>query len=37
MKIITASLLWDHIAIDLVTPLPQSDEGFDTLLVTCDI
>ncbi len=33
----TASLPWDHIAVDLVTPLPVSKNGEDTLLVIVDI
>jgi len=37
LKTITAALPWDHIAIDLVTPLPVSDDGMDTLLVVVDI
>lgn len=37
LKSITAQLPWDHIAIDLLNPLPVSDTGMDTLLVVSDI
>ena len=37
LKEITAELPWDHIAIDLVTPLPLTKNGEDTLLVVVDI
>ena len=37
MQTITADLPWDHIAIDLVTPLPLSEDGMDTLLVIVDV
>ncbi len=37
LRSITADLPWDHIAIDLVTPLPLSENGYDTLLVIVDI
>lgn len=37
LKAVSADLPWDHIAIDLVTPLPLSKNGEDTLLVTTDL
>ncbi len=37
MKSIMAKLPWDHVAVDLVTPLPMSKNGEDTLLVAVDI
>lgn len=37
LRSIVAELPWDHIAVDLVTPLPVSDSGCDTLLVVVDI
>ncbi len=37
LKSITADMPWDHIAIDLITPLPESNSGMDTLLVVSDI
>ena len=37
MQSITAELPWDHIAVDLVTPLPMTKSGEDTLLVITDI
>lgn len=37
LKIISASLPWDHVAIDLVVNIPRSEDGKDTLLVIVDI
>ncbi len=37
LKSVNAQMPWDHIAIDLVPPLPVSDTGMDTLLVVSDI
>lgn len=37
MKTIQASMPWDHLAIDLGTPLPMHTDGFDTLLVIVDV
>lgn len=37
LKSVTAELPWDHKAIDLVTPLPNSEDRMDTLLVICDV
>lgn len=34
---VVADLPWDHVAVDLVTPLPLSSEGYDTLLVVVDV
>ena len=36
-RYITADLPWDHLSIDLVTPLPLSEGGMDTLLVIVNV
>ena len=37
IQAIRADLPWDHIAVDLVTPLPMTSNGEDTLLVIVDV
>lgn len=37
LRSIEASMPWDHLAVDLVTPLPMSNDGYDTLLVIVDM
>lgn len=37
LRSVVADLPWDHVAGDLVTPLPLSPEGCDTLLVVVDV
>lgn len=37
LKSIEASIPWDHVAIDLVTPLPVTSDGYDTMLVIVDL
>ena len=32
LKSVTANLPWDHIAIDLITPVPNSKDGYNTIL-----